>query len=399
MSSEIHDLCVVGGGIVGLATAWAAIRRRPGRSIVVLEKESTLAFHQTGRNSGVIHSGIYYAPGSLKAETCRSGRSALIEFCSEHGVDFELCGKVVVALNDSELPALERIHQRGLANGAQVELLDRSQLREIEPHVAGIRGLRVPETGIVDYRGMCDALNRLITKAGGNVRLETEVSGLARETNHLVIETNRGPIKTRKVINCGGLQSDRIARSFGAPAEMRIIPFRGEYFTLTKQAQHLCRHLIYPVPNPAFPFLGVHFTRLVSGQIECGPNAVLAGAREGYRKTSVHLPDLMNSLSYPGFWRLASKHMKTGLGELWRSWSKAAFLKALQRLIPELSAADLQPAPSGIRAQALRPSGELVDDFLFEGSEGILNVLNAPSPAATASLSIGEAIADRLETV
>ena len=399
MSSETHDLCIVGGGIVGLATAWAVMRRRPDTSIVLLEKESSLAFHQTGRNSGVIHSGIYYTPGSLKAETCRTGRAALIEFCKEHGVDFEVCGKVVVALNEAELPALDQIHQRGLANGSKLKPLSASELREIEPHVAGIRGLRVPETGIVDYRGVCDALSRLITKTGGRIQLETKVLGLLREPNHLVIDTTRGAIRTRKVVNCGGLQSDRLARRLGTPPDMRIIPFRGEYYTLTRQAQHLCKHLIYPVPNPAFPFLGVHFTRRISGEVECGPNAVLAGAREGYRKTSVHLPDLANTLSYPGFWRLASKHVKTGLGELWRSWSKPAFVQALQRLIPELSCDDLQPAPPGIRAQALRPSGALVDDFLFEDSQGILNVLNAPSPAATASLSIGEAISRRLDTV
>ncbi|MEE2681347.1 MAG: L-2-hydroxyglutarate oxidase [Planctomycetota bacterium] len=397
VTNEIHDLCVVGGGIVGLATAWAAAQRRPGTSIIVLEKEAELAFHQTGRNSGVIHSGIYYTPGSLKARTCRSGRAALIEFCREHRVAYELCGKVVVALDDSELPMLERIHQRGIANGVKVELLDGQALREIEPHVAGIRGIRVPDTGIVDYRGMCEALCRLVCEAGGEVGMNTRVAGLVRDGNHLVIDTNRGPIRTRQVVNCGGLQSDRLARTFAGRPEMRIVPFRGEYYTLTEGARHLCRHLIYPVPDPAFPFLGVHFTRMISGEVECGPNAVLAAAREGYHKTSVHLPDLYDTLSYPGFWRLASRHLKTGLAELWRSWSKDAFVRALQRLIPELGPADLEPAPSGIRAQALKPNGELVDDFLLEEQAGVLNVLNAPSPAATASLSIGEAIVDRLE--
>ena len=399
MNEAVHDFCVVGGGIIGLATAWAVIQRRPGSSVILLEKEASLAFHQTGRNSGVIHSGIYYTPGSLKSETCRSGRTALIEFCREYRIPFELCGKVVVALDESELESLDRIHQRALANGAQVELMDGEGLREIEPHVAGIRGLRVPESGIVDYREVCATLQRLITAAGGQVRLETKVTGCIRDGAHLVIETTQGPVKARKLANCGGLQSDRLASSLGTRPQMKIIPFRGEYYELGEQAKHLCRHLIYPVPNPEFPFLGVHFTRLISGKVECGPNAVLALAREGYGKTSINLADLADVLGYPGFWRLASRHAKTGLAELWRSWSKAAFVRALQRLVPELQSDDLHPAPAGIRAQALRPSGALADDFLLEGADGVLNVLNAPSPAATASLSIASTIAQHLEHV
>ena len=396
-TDDRFDLCVVGAGVVGLATAWAATRRWPDARILVIEKEQRVAFHQTGRNSGVIHSGIYYTPGSLKARTCRSGREALIEFCREHGVQHELCGKVVVALDDSELPALERIHQRAIENGARVELLDRSRLQEIEPHAAGIRALRVPETGIVDYIGLCETLARLITDSGGRVELGTTVTGRRTEPGGHVVETTAGRFRTHRLVNCGGLQSDRLARRFGTRPDARIVPFRGEYYELTDAARHLCRHLIYPVPDPSFPFLGVHFTRMVAGGVECGPNAVLAGAREGYRKTSINLRDLGGVLGYPGFWRLASKHWQTGLGEVWRSWSKAAFVKALQRLIPELRAEDLRPAPAGIRAQALRPSGDLVDDFLMEGESGVLNVLNAPSPAATASLSIGNAVVDRLE--
>ena len=396
-TDERFDLCVVGAGVVGLATAWAATRRWPGARILVLEKEARVAFHQTGRNSGVIHSGIYYTPGSLKARTCRSGRIALIEFCEEHGVRYELCGKVVVAIDESERPALDRIHQRAIANGAEVELLQRPQLLEIEPHAAGVAALRVPETGIVDYRGLCETLARLITESGGRVLLDTAVTGRVREPGGHVVETTRGRFRTRRLVNCAGLQSDRVARRFGTTPQMKIIPFRGEYYELTKAASHLCRHLIYPVPNPSFPFLGVHFTRMISGAVECGPNAVLAGAREGYNKTSIDLRDLGEVLRYPGFWRLASKHWKMGLGELWRSWSKAAFVNALQRLIPELRSEDLQPAPAGIRAQALRPTGDLVDDFLLDGTPDLLNVLNAPSPAATASLSIGASVVDRLD--
>ena len=398
MSEDRAELCVVGGGIVGLATAWAAIQRRPGERVIVLEKEDGLAFHQTGRNSGVIHSGIYYKPGSLKAETCRKGRAALLDFCQEHSVSHELCGKVVVALNESELPALEKIRERAVANGAQVQELGKEQLREIEPHAAGIRALRVPETGIVDYRGMCDVLARLITEAGGEVRFGAKVKSLIAPGDGYIVETSRGAIQTKRVVNCAGLHSDRVAESFGDDPEAKIIPFRGEYYELTEDAKHLCRHLIYPVPDPSIPFLGVHFTRMISGAVECGPNAVLAYAREGYTKTHVNIPDLFDSLTYPGFLRLASKHWKTGMGEVWRSWSKAAFVKALSRLIPELQAEHLRPAPAGVRAQALRPTGELVDDFLFAGTDGIVHVLNAPSPGATASLAIGEGVIDQLES-
>jgi len=398
VSEDRTDLCVVGAGIVGLATAWAATKRRPGARVVVLEKEDSLAFHQTGRNSGVIHSGIYYKPGSLKAETCRAGREALIDFCEEHGVSYELCGKVVVALNESELPALEKIRERAVANGAKVEVLGPEALAEIEPHAAGVRALRVPETGIVDYRGMCDVLARLITEAGGEVRFGAKVESLIAPGDGYQVETSAGLFAADRVVNCAGLHSDRVAESFGDDPEAKIVPFRGEYFELTEDAKHLCRHLIYPVPDASFPFLGVHFTRMVSGAVECGPNAVLAYAREGYTKTHVNLPDLFDSLTYPGFLRLAAKYWQTGLGEVWRSWSKAAFVKALQRLIPELRSEHLRPAPAGVRAQALLPSGELVDDFLFGGEDGVVHVLNAPSPGATASLAIGEAINDRLES-
>jgi L-2-hydroxyglutarate oxidase len=398
VSEERVYLCVVGGGIVGLATAWAATKRRPGERVVVLEKEDGLAFHQTGRNSGVIHSGIYYKPGSLKARTCRAGREALLGFCQEHGVAFELCGKIVVALDESELPALEKIRERATANGARVEDLGPERLAEVEPHAAGIRALRVPETGIIDYRGVCNVLARLITEAGGEVRFGTRVKSLIAPGDHYLVETTTGTFQTDRVVNCAGLHSDRVAKSFGDDPEAKIIPFRGEYYELTEDAKHLCKHLIYPVPDASFPFLGVHFTRMISGAVECGPNAVLAYAREGYTKTTINIPDLFDSLTYPGFLRLAAKHWRTGLGEVWRSWSKDAFVKALRRLIPEVHAEHLRPAPAGVRAQALLPTGELVDDFLFGGEDGVVHVLNAPSPGATASLAIGEAVVDRLES-
>jgi L-2-hydroxyglutarate oxidase len=398
VNEDRADFCVIGGGIVGLATAWAAIKRRPGERVLVLEKEAGLAFHQSGRNSGVIHSGIYYKPGSMKAETCRAGREALLTFCEQHSIAYELCGKVVVAVNESELPALELIRERALANGANCEDLNREQLTEVEPHTAGIRGLRVPETGIVDYRGVCNALARLITEAGSEVRFSTKVLRITSDDGAHLIETNAGTSRATRLVNCAGLHCDRVAKSAGVTPPAKIVPFRGEYYELTEEAKHLCKHLIYPVPDPSFPFLGVHFTRMVSGAVECGPNAVLAYAREGYTRTTVHLPDLFESLTYPGFLRMASKHWKAGLGEVWRSWSKAAFVRALQHLIPEIQAEHLRPAPAGVRAQALTRQGDLVDDFLMLPEPNAIHVLNAPSPAATASLAIGEAIIDRLES-
>jgi L-2-hydroxyglutarate oxidase len=394
--SDVCDLVVIGGGIVGLATAWQFQRRFPERTVVLLEKEAELAFHQTGRNSGVLHTGIYYKPGTLRATNCRTGKQALVEFCQAEGIKYEICGKVIVATCDDELPRLEKIYERGQANGVRCEIISSERLREIEPHTAGIRAIHVPEAGIVDYRGVCQRLAERITAAGGTIVLRARANSIVTRGDEVIIGTTAGEFRGRYVINCTGLYSDRMAALGGAKPGVKIVPFRGEYFELKPEARYLCRNLIYPVPDPSFPFLGVHFTRLVLGGIECGPNAVLAFAREGYRKTDVNVRDLFESLTYPGFVRLALKYWRTGAGEMWRSISKRAFVRALQRLVPEIRSELLEAAPSGVRAQALGPEGEILDDFLIVEGERIVNVCNAPSPAATASLNIGNLIVDAL---
>jgi len=382
------DVAIIGGGIVGLATGYRLTERYPGARVVVLEKEAGLAHHQSGRNSGVLHSGVYYKPGSLKAQNCRAGKLAMQEFCEREGVAYDVCGKVIVAVDEAEFPALERIHERGQANGVQCTLIDQERLRELEPHAAGLRALHVPEAGIVDYVQACEKMAEHIRRGGGQI-----------VTGRTIVVSAAGEYDARFVINCGGLYSDRLARLSGQAPRAKIVPFRGEFFQLRPEAESFCRNLIYPVPDPAFPFLGVHFTRLATGGVECGPNAVLAFAREGYRKIDINLRDLAESLTYPGFLRMAARHWKTGLGEMWRSVSKQAFVRALQRLIPEIRAEHLDPAPSGVRAQALSPDGNLVDDFLIVQSERVINVCNAPSPAATASLNIGRLIVDKLAAV
>ncbi len=392
-----HDLLVIGGGIVGLSTAWRYGQRCPGARVRLLEKEPGIAAHQTGRNSGVIHSGIYYKPGSQKARLCLSGKQQLEQFCREQGVRFETCGKVVVALSESELPALERIAGRARDNGVAAERIGPERLRELEPHAAGIAALHVPGTGIVDYPGVCARLAELVRAQGGRIELGARVFHLERRGRAIVAATPCGEFEAEALVNCAGLHADRIAQLDGLDPGARIVPFRGEYWELRPEAQRLCRNLIYPVPDPNFPFLGVHFTRLVAGGVECGPNAVLAFAREGYTRSTVDWPDLSDALSYPGFWRLAQRHWRAGMGELQRSFSKRAFTRALQRLMPELAEEDLLPAQAGVRAQALTPQGTLVDDFWFEQGERSVHVLNAPSPAATAALAIGSAIVDKLE--
>ena len=390
------DLIVIGGGIVGLSSAYKYQRRFPGSSCLVLEIEPELASHQTGRNSGVLHSGIYYKPGSLKAKNCREGKLAMEEFCRAEGVPFELCGKVIVALSEEELPRLDAIHERGQANGVRCEMIDRVRLLELEPHVAGLRALHVPETGIVDYPLVCVRLAERIREAGGEIKLATAAKRFRRDGSAEIVETLSGDFAGRQVVNCAGLYSDRVAALAGADPEAKIVPFRGEYFELRPEAEHLVRNLIYPVPDPAFPFLGVHFTRMIHGGVECGPNAVLAFAREGYEKTTVNPSDLVESLTYPGFLRLAAKYWRVGMGEMWRSASKRAFVRALSRLVPEIRTSHLVPAPAGVRAQALLPDGSLVDDFLIKTHGNVVNVLNAPSPAATSALTIGESIVDLL---
>lgn len=391
------DVVIVGGGIIGLATAWQLTERHPGTRIILLEKEARLASHQTGRNSGVIHSGIYYKPGSLRARNCREGKRALEAFCDEHGVAWEQTGKVIVATKESQLPALERIYERGQQNGVRCEVIGSDRLAELEPHAAGIKAIHVPESGIVDYPGMCDTLARLLRERDVEIRLSSRVTAVRQSTDSVEVVCTGDTVRAPHVINCSGLHSDRVARMSGQRMKERIVPFRGEYFTLKPEAAHLCRTLIYPVPDPRFPFLGVHFTRMIEGGVECGPNAVLALAREGYTWGQINVRDLAESLSYPGFLRLALKYWKTGLGEVWRSVSRAAFVRALQELVPEIRSSHLVAAPAGVRAQALAPSGDLVDDFLILRKDRVLNVCNAPSPAATASLNIGLHIVEELD--
>lgn len=390
------DLVVIGGGIVGLATAYRFTQRFPGKRVVVLEKEPRVAQHQTGRNSGVLHSGIYYTPGSLKATNCLAGKHALEEFCATHKVPFETCGKVIVAVEESERPALERIYQRGQANSVPCEIIGVERLRELEPHTRGVAAIHVPSTGIIDYIAVCDRLVDCLLAVGGEVITGAKATGFIERDQELVVQSTRGEFITQHAVNCSGLHCDQIARLSGQATDVRIIPFRGEYFELRPLSHHLVKNLIYPTPDPSFPFLGVHFTRMIAGGVECGPNAVLAFAREGYEKTSVNWSDLAGTLTYPGFVKLAFKYWKTGAGEMWRSVSKHAFVRALQRLVPEISAEDLTPVLAGVRAQAVKPDGTLVDDFLIAETPRVVNVLNAPSPAATAALNIGLLVVDRL---
>ena len=389
----MRAVAVIGGGIVGLATAYELTRTRPDTPVVVLEKENTLAFHQTGHNSGVIHSGVYYKPGSAKARTCTRGGELMRRFCDANGVRYLECGKVIVARNEAEVPVLEELHRRGTANGVpRLALVGAERLREIEPHATGIRALHVPTAAIIDYREVCAALAAKITAAGGTISTGTRVVSIREDDDEVVIATTRGEFVVDRYIACAGLHSDRVVRMSGAKPDAKIVPFRGEYYELVPQRRDLVRGLIYPVSDPRFPFLGVHFTRTIHGGVEAGPNAVLALAREGYRKRDINLRDLAETLAYPGFWRLIARYWKTAIGEVQRSLSKRAFARALASLVPEISARDLVPAEAGVRAQALAPNGFLHDDFLIVRKNRALHVCNAPSPAATASLAIAEEI-------
>ncbi|MBN1297543.1 L-2-hydroxyglutarate oxidase [bacterium] len=391
------DTMVVGGGIVGMATAWHLLRRQPGSRLILLEREQTLAAHQTGNNSGVIHSGLYYKPGSLKARNCVHGREMLYAFCSEHDIPFERCGKLVVAVNAAEIPRLDALHARGVANGLQgMKQMSSQEMKEIEPHCAGVRGLWIQETGIVDYTRVVAALATAVTNQGGEIRMGTTFLGLHHRDGRQWVETSEGDIPVRCLINCAGLYSDRVARLSGVIPDVKIMPFRGEYYTVKPEKAYLINHLIYPVPDPQFPFLGVHFTRMINGTREAGPNAVLAFKREGYQKTDFSVNDVLDCAMYPGFWRMARCHWRMGFGEFVRSFSKLAFVRALQKLIPEMTGEDIQPGGAGVRAQALESSGFLVDDFRIIQTRNQVHVLNAPSPAATAGLSIGGIIADRV---
>jgi (S)-2-hydroxyglutarate dehydrogenase len=387
------DFTVAGAGIVGLSTAYKLSLAYPDARILVLEKEDRVAAHQTGHNSGVIHSGIYYKPGSYRARNCVNGRRQLVDFCRKHDVAHDICGKVIVATEPEELPRLDNIYERGLQNGIEgIRMIGREELLEIEPHVNGIRAIHVPCAGIVDFAGVCRVLSRLLHEKGHTVMFHQPVQNVSVSSRQVVVQTPSHRIKSGYFINCTGLHSDRVARAAGIRSNIRIVPFRGEYYELTPDAEHLVKGLIYPLPNPAFPFLGVHFTRMALGGVECGPNAVFAFKREGYSKTSFDLRDTIETADTPGFWKLARKHWRMGLDEIYRSFSKTGFLKNLQKLIPSVQLQHLTGSPSGVRAMALLPNGEIFDDFRFETAERQLHVLNAPSPAATAGLAIGDEI-------
>ncbi|MCM2266065.1 MAG: L-2-hydroxyglutarate oxidase [Desulfuromonadales bacterium] len=393
-SSQIYDVALVGGGIVGCATALALTETHPGLKLILLEKEARLAAHQTGHNSGVIHAGLYYKPGSLKAKNCTAGREALYAFCAEHSIPFERCGKVVVAVDERELPALDELERRGRANGLDgLTRLDAAQVREREPHAAAVAGLFVPQTGIVDYTRVTETMAELVRQVGGEIRLGTQLHKAQGTADGVRLTTTAGELKARLLVNCCGLHCDRVARRCGVEPGVRIVPFRGEYYEVRPERRDLVRHLIYPVPDPTLPFLGVHFTRMIDGTLEAGPNAVLAWKREGYHWSDISPLDVADTLVFPGFWRLAGSFWRIGLAEYRRSFSKSAFVASLQRLVPEVAAADVARGGAGVRAQAVGRDGKLVDDFRIVTTERMVHVLNAPSPAATASLSIGKVIA------
>lgn len=396
MTESRFDIAIIGAGIVGLATAMEVVRRRPDLSLVVLEKERKIAAHQTGNNSGVIHAGLYYKPGSLKAQMAVEGARLMVEFCQEHDLPHDLCGKVVVALKEEELPRLEELYRRGTANGVPgLTKISGEEIRDYEPHSIGIAALWSPKTGIVDYRAVAGKYAEIIEQGGGEIRLNTKVMGIEQRQEGLIIRTTGDEVHSRTLINCGGLQSDTIARMMGDTQGLRIIPFRGEYYELTPESQKLVRGLIYPVPDPRFPFLGVHFTKKIDGSVEAGPNAVLAFAREGYTMGKINLGHMLGLLTFRGFWIMASRYWRMGLGEMYRSVNKRAFVKALQELLPELGMDDVKPGGAGVRAQAMDPQGNLLDDFRFIETANAIHVLNAPSPAATASIVIGRAIVDK----
>ena len=393
-----YDFTIIGAGIVGLSTAYKLSKAYPDATILVLEKEDKVAAHQTGNNSGVIHSGIYYKPNSYRAKNCVDGRHQLVDFCEAHNVAYEICGKVIVATEEEQLPRLQTIFETGQTNNIEgIKTIDRNELKEIEPYAKGIKAIHVPCSGIVDFVGVCEKEKELIEAQNGTVIFNQEVKDIHAKNNSVLIQTKTDSFESKYVINCAGLYSDRVAEYAGIRNDIQIVPFRGEYYELTEEAQHMVNGLIYPMPNPEFPFLGVHFTKMVLGGVECGPNAVFAFKREGYTKLSFDLQETIETVNFPGFWKLAKQHWRMGIDEYYRSFSKKAFVKGLQKLIPSIQPSDLKPAPAGVRAMALRPNGDIIDDFQFATTNNEIHVLNAPSPAATAGLAIGDEIVKRAE--
>lgn len=390
-----YDIIIVGAGIVGLSTALKIKEKKPALSVLILEKESEIAAHQTGHNSGVIHSGLYYKPGSQKAINCIKGYHMLVDFCDKHNIDYELCGKVVVATSEEELPELEKLYNRGIENGLEgLKMLSSEEIKEYEPHINGIKGFHVPQTGIVDYSVVANKIADVFKNMEGTISLNTQVKGVKKSEDSISVKTTNGTFEASYLVNCAGLYSDKVARFNDDHAPIKIVPFRGEYYKLSKEKEYLINNLVYPVPDPNFPFLGVHFTRMKKGGVEAGPNAVLAYRREGYKKSHISLSEFTETLAWPGFRKVAKKYWKTGMGEFYRSYSKAAFTKALQRLLPEIKESDLVPGGAGVRAQACDKDGGLLDDFAIAENHRTVNVYNAPSPAATSSLAIGDTIAE-----
>ena len=398
-TQKTYDFIIVGAGIVGLATAYKLHKKFSDATILVLEKEGRVGAHQTGKNSGVIHSGIYYKPGSYKAINCREGRLQLVDFCNEMNVAMEVCGKVIVATKEEELPRLDGIYQRGIENEIEgIKMINLDELAEIEPHVKGVKAIHVPCSGIVDYVGMCDRLMEVIEGDGrGHVQFNARVHGIRETSSEVHVQAGNSSYKGRYLINCAGLYCDHVAKSAGLNSPVKIVPFKGEYYELKPESEYLVKHLIYPLPNPEFPFLGVHFTRMALGGIECGPNAVFVFKREGYEKFAFDFKESLESLTFPGFWKMATKHWRMGLDEYKRSFSKEAFVRGLQSLIPEVQSHHLKHSPPGVRAMALQPDGEILDDFYFERADRQIHVLNAPSPAATACLSLGDELVRKCE--
>ena len=392
----MDDVIVIGGGIVGLATAYKLLEQKPGLKLRILEKEKSIGLHQSGHNSGVIHSGIYYKPGSMKAKNCRRGVEELLLFCDKFNVQYNLCGKVIVAVNLEEVNRLDALYKRGLENGiSDVRIIDSQELKDLEPHATGIKAIHVPSTGIINYTSVVDELAKQIIKRGGEIKTKATVKGFVRKAGECIVNTQMCDYPTELVINCAGLYSDKIAQLAGENSSISIIPFRGEYYMLKPESRHLVNSLIYPVPDPRFPFLGVHFTRRIDGSVEAGPNAVLATAREGYRRRDFSFQETWELLTNPGFWKIGRNYWKTGMGEYTRSLFKPLFVKALKNLVPAIQGSDLVPGGSGVRAQAMDRTGKLLDDFCIVQSERFIHVLNAPSPAATASFAIGSTIADQ----